>query len=47
MGLGLDWAIEQWFTVDLNYGIPLIETSDLDDSLQDEGFHFQLQLQPF
>ena len=47
LGLGLDWAIEEWLIVDLDYGIPLIETSDIDDSLQDKGFHFQLQILPF
>lgn len=46
-GLGINWKIKQWFTVDLDFGIPLLETSDLDDSLQDNGFHFQLQLKPF
>ena len=47
LGLGLDWEIKQWFIVGLDWGIPIIETSDLEDSLQDKGFHFQLQLQPF
>jgi hemolysin activation/secretion protein len=47
LGLGVDWEIKQWFLVDLDWGIPLIEASDLDDSLQDKGLHFQLQFQPF
>ena len=46
LGLGLDWEIEQWFIVGLDWGIPLIEASDFDASLQDKGFHFQLRLQP-
>ena len=47
LGLGVEWKIEQWFQARLDWGIPLTETSDFDNSLQDEGFHFQLQLQPF
>jgi hemolysin activation/secretion protein len=47
LGLGVDWEIKQWFTVDLDWGIPLIDASDFDDSLQDKGFHFQLRIQPF
>ena len=47
LGLGVNWEIKQWFIVGLDYGIPLIEASDLDDSLQDKGLHFQLQIQPF
>ncbi len=47
VGLGWDWKIKEWLLVELDFGIPLIETSDFDDSLQDKGFHFQLQLKPF
>lgn len=47
LGLGVNWEIEQWFLIDLDLGIPLVETGDFNDSLQDKGLHFQLQLQPF
>lgn len=47
LGLGIDWKIKEWFLVELDWGIPLIETSDFDNSLQDSGIHFQVQLNPF
>ena len=47
LGLGIDWKIKESLLVGLDWGIPLTETSDLDDSLQDRGAHFQLQLNPF
>lgn len=48
LGLGLDWEANDWLRFDLDYGIPLINDEDFEDnSLQNNGIHFQLQAMPF
>ena len=48
LGLGLDWEVKSWLRFNLDYGIPLINEGDFeDDSLQDNGIHFQLKVLPF
>ena len=47
LGLGLDWQFKEFLSLRVDWGIPLINTSDRGDSLQDNGFAFSLQLQPF
>jgi hemolysin activation/secretion protein len=47
LGLGLDWQFKEFLSLRVDWGIPLINTSDRGDSLQDNGFSFSLQLQPF
>ena len=48
LGLGLAWEVNDWLRLDLDYGIPLIDDEDFDDnSLQENGIHFQLQVLPF
>jgi hemolysin activation/secretion protein len=47
LGLGLDWQFKEFLSLKVDWGVPLINTSDRGDSLQDNGFTFSLQLQPF
>ncbi len=47
LGLGLDWQFKEFLSLRVDWGIPLINTSDRGDSLQDNGFSFSFQLQPF
>lgn len=48
LGLGLVWEVNNWLRLELDYGIPLIDDEDFDDnSLQENGIHFQLQVLPF
>jgi hemolysin activation/secretion protein len=47
LGLGLDWQFKEFLSLRVDWGVPLINTSDRGDSLQDNGFAFSLQLQPF
>lgn len=47
LGLGLDWQFKEFLSLRVDWGVPLINTSDRGDSIQDNGFSFSLQLQPF
>ena len=47
LGIGLDWQLKELLSLRVDWGLPLINTSDRGDSLQDDGFAFSLQLQPF
>jgi len=47
LGLGLDWQFKEFLSLRVDWGVPLINTSDHGDSLQDNGFSFSLQVQPF
>ena len=47
LGIGLNWQFKNWLSVRIDWGVPLIERNDFGDSLQDNGFTFFLQLQPF
>ena len=47
LGIGLDWQFKEFLSLRVDWGLPLINTSDRGDSLQDNGFSFSLQLQPF
>jgi len=46
-GLGMKWQVSHGLDVRLDYGIPLFGVKDKGDSLQDKGFYFSLQYQPF
>ena len=46
-GLGLRWQPNDTFNVRLDYGIPLISPGDEGNSLQENGFYFSVNLQPF
>jgi hemolysin activation/secretion protein len=47
LGLGLRWAIDNNLKMRLDYGVPLINTGDEGNSLQDNGLHWSLNYQPF
>nr|WP_313954529.1 ShlB/FhaC/HecB family hemolysin secretion/activation protein [Aulosira sp. FACHB-615] len=47
LGLGMEWQVFRGLDVRLDYGIPLFEVKDKGNSLQDNGFYFSLQYQPF
>ncbi|NEQ51484.1 MAG: ShlB/FhaC/HecB family hemolysin secretion/activation protein [Leptolyngbya sp. SIO3F4] len=46
-GLGLRWQPNDTLNLRLDYGIPLISPGDEGDSLQENGFYFSVNLQPF
>ncbi len=47
IGTGLRWQINPSLAARLDFGIPLINTTNLGNSLQDSGIYFSLQYQPF
>jgi len=47
LGLGLQWQPFSGFALRADYGIPLIETSNSGNSLQDNGWNFSVRYQPF
>jgi hemolysin activation/secretion protein len=47
LGTGLRWQVTPELNLNLDYGIPLIGVSERGNSLQDNGFHFSLNYQPF
>lgn len=47
LGLGLNWHINSDLDLRLDYGIPLIKVNQRGDSLQESGFYFSLDYQPF
>jgi hemolysin activation/secretion protein len=47
LGLGVRWLIRRDLVLRVDYGIPLTKIQDRGDSLQDSGFYFSLQYQPF
>jgi hemolysin activation/secretion protein len=47
LGLGLRWLITPNLSVRLDYGVPLIDSNTEGDTLQDNGFYFSIQYQPF
>jgi hemolysin activation/secretion protein len=47
LGTGLRWQVTPDLNLSLDYGIPLIGVKDRGNSLQDNGFYFSLNYQPF
>ncbi|MEM8830298.1 MAG: ShlB/FhaC/HecB family hemolysin secretion/activation protein [Cyanobacteria bacterium P01_G01_bin.19] len=47
LGLGLRWSITSNLSTRLDYGIPLLETTDEGDGLQDKGLHWFLNYRLF
>ncbi|MGB6297634.1 MAG: ShlB/FhaC/HecB family hemolysin secretion/activation protein [Rivularia sp. (in: cyanobacteria)] len=47
LGTGLRWQVTPDLNLSLDYGIPLIGVKDKGNSLQDNGFYFSLNYQPF
>ncbi len=46
LGLGLQLALSDVFRARLDYGIPLIEVEDRDDTLQENGVYFSIEYSP-
>ena len=46
-GLGLRWQPNDALNMQLDYGIPLISPGDEGNSIQENGFYFSVNLQPF
>ncbi len=46
-GIGLRLQISDYFASRLDWGIPLVDLDSEGDSLQEDGFYFSLELQPF
>ena len=47
LGLGLRWQMGDDFSVRLDYGIPLIDVRDTDETLQENGLYFSINYSPF
>ena len=47
LGLGMRWSITSKLRMRLDYGVPLLNTEDEGDSLQDNGLHWSLNYQLF
>ena len=47
VGVGLQWQITERLGLQIDYGLPLIETEDLGDSLQDSGLYFSINADLF
>lgn len=47
LGLGLRWQPTDSIFMRLDYGVPLISPGDEGNSLQENGFYFSLNIQPF
>ena len=46
-GLGLVWSMGDRLSARLDYGLPLVNNTSGSNSLQEDGFHFSIQLSPF
>jgi hemolysin activation/secretion protein len=47
LGVGLDWRVVPDLSLLVDYGIPLIESNNDGDTLQDNGLYFSIQYSPF
>lgn len=47
LGLGLQWQMGNSFNARLDYGIPLTDVQDNDDTLQEDGIYFSVNYSPF
>ena len=47
LGLGLQWQMGNDFSARLDYGIPLIDVADSDETLQENGVYFSINYSPF
>lgn len=47
VGVGLQWEMRDRLFVRLDYGVPLTDIESNGDSLQEEGFYFQVTYSPF
>ncbi|MGK7895935.1 MAG: ShlB/FhaC/HecB family hemolysin secretion/activation protein [Xenococcus sp. (in: cyanobacteria)] len=46
LGLGLQWIMGEQFSARLDYGIPLIDVEDSDETLQENGLYFSINYSP-
>jgi hemolysin activation/secretion protein len=47
LGVGLDWQVISNLSLLVDYGIPLIESNNEGNTLQDNGLYFSIQYYPF
>lgn len=47
LGLGLLWSMGDKFNARIDYGIPLTDVEDNDNTLQEEGIYFSVSYSPF
>lgn len=47
VGLGVQWQMEDRLRVRLDYGIPIVDIGGSKNTLQEQGFYFSLQYNPF
>ena len=47
LGLGLQWQTGDTFNARLDYGIPLLDVEDNDNTLQEDGIYFSVNYSPF
>ncbi|MDJ0899021.1 MAG: ShlB/FhaC/HecB family hemolysin secretion/activation protein [Xenococcus sp. MO_188.B8] len=47
LGLGLRWQMGDDFSARLEYGIPLIDVEDTNETLQENGLYFSINYSPF
>ena len=47
LGLGLQWQMGDTFNARLDYGIPLTDVEDNDNTLQEDGIYFSVNYSPF
>jgi hemolysin activation/secretion protein len=47
LGVGLQLDLSNLLTARLDYGIPLVEVEDSNDTLQENGVYFSLEYFPF
>ena len=47
VGLGLQWQTGETFNARLDYGIPLLEVEDSNNTLQEDGVYFSINYTPF
>lgn len=47
VGLGLRWQVGNKFSAHIDYGIPLVDVSSRNRTLQEQGLYFSVQYNPF
>ena len=47
LGLGLQWQTGEKFSARIDYGIPLLDVEDTDNTLQENGVYFSINYSPF
>ena len=47
LGLGLQWQMGDQLNARFDYGIPLTDVEDTDNTLQENGVYFSLSYSPF